>query len=107
MDRIEQAQITVRERMAQEIATAYEGMSEEESFKHQLRYWARGVSTHNTITNRHTPDFACCQDKFKFSLDKRRKFMRAYKENDGRTLRKLIRYARVMMAHNRIDLDHV
>lgn len=61
-----------------EILAGYDGMTYEQSIKHQLEHWVAGTPTHNPIADECCPDFSCCNPASLLPQSARTKFSEAH-----------------------------
>lgn len=65
-----------------EVLEAYTGMTYRESVDHQVKYWAKGIPTHNPVGDECCPDFSCCCPDLLANDEARRRFLIASDSGD-------------------------
>jgi len=56
----------------------------------QLELWVNGKSVHNDTRGECAPDFSCCNSKMKTPTEVRKRFAKAYREDDQKTMNQML-----------------
>ena len=60
------------------------------TIEEQLELWVKGKNVHNDVRDECCPDFSCCNFTMKTPIETRKRFQKAYLEDDQRTVNQML-----------------